>query len=359
MIGCLQTGGAENQVVQLLNGLDSRKFEKHLVVFKEVNTHLSRAVEKNIQRHHVVLHRRGQLSCIFRLARLFRQLSPDIVQAHMFHTNLYCAIAARLARVPVFITTEHGKNMWKTKIHHWIEHNIISPLSDKRIAVSQDIKKIRISTGDIPEEKIDVITPCVSVPPRPIPVLPPKKKFTIGTVGRLVDAKDYPTLLKAFDILFKINHQIQLVLVGDGPLRDQLEGMASKMDSGSKIKFAGHQNNVDEWLNKFDLFAMSSIREGIPVAMLEAMAAGLPVVSTSVGGIPEVVEHGKNGLLAEPQNPKALSDAIGQVIDDHNLRLHLGKKARETIKLKYSQAAICKKYEKLYDILLEKKKDGK
>jgi len=124
IISDLRIGGAENQVVQLLHGWDPARFEKHLVYFKAVDNYLSKALGPDVTRHYVRLPRRGQLGCITRLAGLFRRLRPHVVQAHMFHTNLYTVLAARVAKVPVVITTEHGKNLWKNAFHHFIERRV-------------------------------------------------------------------------------------------------------------------------------------------------------------------------------------------------------------------------------------------
>ncbi len=270
----------------------------------------------------------------------------------MFHTNLYCAIAAKIAGVPVFITTEHGKNLWKTNIHHWVERRIISPLSLKRVAVSEDIRAVRVQSGDISFERIKIIAPCVVIPDQPIK-LRKKQNFTIGTVGRMVEAKDLPTLIRSFAMLHREHVGIKLVLVGDGPLRSSLEQMAEQLGCKDKIEFAGFQKNIIDWLKKFDVFVLSSIQEGIPVAMLEAMAACLPIIATSVGGIPEVIDSGINGILVEPENPEKMAEAIATVMKDFSFRKKMAQEGRNTAKKIYSQSAICNQYKNLYLNLLE------
>lgn len=358
IIGGLAIGGAENQVVQLLNGWDSVQFEKHLVYFRAVDSHLSKALEVDVAKHHIPLPRWGQLGCIARLASLFRRLSPHVVQAHMFHTNLYVVLAARLAKIPVVVTTEHGKNLWKHALHHLIERQVISPLATRRVAVSQDIRDIRVQSRDIPADKILVIPPCVEIPQERVEYRA-KSPVRIGAVGRMVEAKDYPTLLRAFARVVASGIVAELVFLGDGPDRPRLERMSEEMGMSGVVHFAGFQSNVGEWLEEFDLAVFSSVREGIPVAMLEAMAAGVPMVATRVGGIPEVIRDGVEGLLVESRHPEELAVAIMRVAQDVDLRAAIGMQGRKRIVSLYSREAICGRYEALFrDLLVQRSIDA-
>jgi len=304
VIGSLRYGGAENQVVQVLNGLSKWQFKKKLMIFQYVDTENSSRLDPEIRVFNLRLKRWGQPVCIFNLYRLFKNLKIDLVQAHMFHANLYVAIAARLAGVPVVLTTEHGKNLWKRPIHHFIEKRIISPLQ-------------------------------------------------IGTVGRLVYAKDYGTLIKAFNMLIKDGIKGDLIFVGDGPERPKLESMVKVLGLDGHVTFTGFQGNVNSFLNRFDIFVLSSIREGIPVAMLEAMAMRVPVVSTKVGGIPEVIEDNVDGLLTDSRNPKMIADTLKRLSKDSSLRKKIGEFGFKKVKRQFSREAICRQYEQLYIDLLK------
>lgn len=354
VISTLRIGGAENQVVQLLNGWNSSKFKKHLVTFEATKSHLSDAVSPDVTRHHIPLRRRGQISCILRMARLFRQIQPDIVQAHLFHTNLYTVLAAWLAGVPVIITTEHGKNLWKKPWHRWIERWIVSPLLTRRVAVSEDIRAIRVRGTEVPEEKILVIPPCVTIPDT-ASTYRETDTIKVGTIGRMVEAKDYPTLIRAFACAIQSGVKAELIFLGDGPLRTSLEELSRKLQLSAVTHFPGFQANVAERLKDFDLVVFSSIREGIPVAMLEAMAAGVPVVATRVGGIPEVITDGVDGLLVEKGNPESLAKAIAHAAADPVLRKTLGRQGRQRVASSYSQQAVCQRYENLFNELLAEK----
>jgi glycosyltransferase involved in cell wall biosynthesis len=355
VIGSLQIGGAENQVVQLLNGLNSTMLEKHLVYFQPVENHLSRALNEDVRLHHIQLIRHGQIGCIARLADLFLRIRPSVVQSHMFHINHYVTIAARIARVPVVLTTEHGKNLWKNAAHHFIERCCISPLATLRVCVSEDIRTIRMQTRDIPANKIVVIPPCVEIPDRGVEYRD-RSPLKIGAVGRMVDAKDYPTLLRAIARVFDAGVQAELIFLGDGPERNHLERLCLELGITGVVRFLGFQSNVADWLRDFDIVVFSSVREGIPVAMLEAMAAGVPVVATCVGGIPEVIRDGVDGLLVESGHPVYLADAIVRTACDLELRRILGVQGRKRVRTLYSRESICTRYEKLFQKLLARRK---
>jgi len=352
VIGSLRYGGAENQVVQVLNGLSKWQFKKKLMIFQYVDTENSSRLDPEIRVFNLRLKRWGQPVCIFNLYRLFKNLKIDLVQAHMFHANLYVAIAARLAGVPVVLTTEHGKNLWKRPIHHFIEKRIISPLVTWRVAVSKDIRNLRVTSGDVPKDKIAFIPNCVEILDKPLEY---KKgeRLQIGTVGRLVYAKDYGTLIKAFNMLIKDGIKGDLIFVGDGPERPKLESMVKVLGLDGHVTFTGFQGNVNSFLNRFDIFVLSSIREGIPVAMLEAMAMRVPVVSTKVGGIPEVIEDNVDGLLTDSRNPKMIADTLKRLSKDSSLRKKIGEFGFKKVKRQFSREAICRQYEQLYIDLLK------
>jgi len=354
VIGTLQVGGAENQVVQLANGFLLKGIDSHFVCLTDADTQNSKAIESSVKKYILPLLKRKQVSCVVRMVNLFRDIHPDIVQSHMFHTNLYVAIAARIAQVPVVIATEHGKNLWKNTIHHFIERQIISPLVSMRIAVSEDIKNIRIASGDVPEKKIAVVPPCVNLPAEPIS-LENGRLLRIGAVGRLVEAKNYPMLIRVLAQLLAMNVPARVTFIGDGPERNKLETLSFALGVEKFIQFSGFQDDVSKWLKKFDVIAFSSIREGTPVAMLEAMAAGVPVVATDVGGIPDVIDDGVNGLLIPSQDVSAMVKALQLLSKNYLVRCRLATAGRQRIIESYSRDIICGRYLQIYQSLLSEK----
>ncbi len=351
VIGHLKFGGAENQVLQLLNGLSPKRFVKHLILFENERTHYQSILSNTVFLKTLNIKRWGQLPCIFNLFRFFKRHRIEIVQSHMFHANLYTTIAAKLARVPITLTTEHGKNLWKTRIHHAIEKHIISPGATKRISVSKDINAIRVNSGDIPRQKAIIMPNCVQIVDA-IKVPDSKPVFHIGTVGRLVEAKNYQNLIKAVAILVQKGILCNLTIVGDGPERKNLTRLTHQLKIADKVFFAGFQADIDSYLNCFNVFALSSIREGIPVSMLEAMAKQVPVISTSVGGIPEVIQHLETGYLIEDHSSDSFANGLEILYNNASLRQSIAVKGREEVAQRYSIESVSLAYERLYASLL-------
>ena len=278
----------------------------------------------------------------------------DIIQAHLFQSNFFCCYCRLIFKNVVVFSTEHGKNLWKKLWHHKIERFLITPFVYKRIAVSNDIKKIRIKTRDIKENKIIVIPPCVNSEAKIIKYKE-KANLKIISVGRLVEAKNYSMLIDAFEILINKKFNVSLTIVGDGPEYISLKSKIENKKLNDYVLLTGYKSNVIKLLNNFDIFAISSIREGIPVAMLEAMACGLPVVATNVGGIPDVLEDNNYGIIVDSNDKHKMAQAFIKLVEDSNLRKYYGLMGPKKIDQFYSQKTICKEYENLYEKSLKKR----
>jgi len=220
---------------------------------------------------------------------------------------------------------------------------------DRRIAVSEDIKDIRIKYDGVLPHQITCIPNGVVIPDYYKDTTQTPK--VIGSMGRLVEAKDFPSLFKAVKIVKEKGFDIELRIAGKGPLENELREFIKDLDMVEIIKLIGFQKQ-DIFLKQIDIFAMSSIREGMPVALLEAMSYGLPLVATKVGGILEVVQDEKDGLLSDPQQPMAIAENIIRIIKGKNLRNQLGTDAKNKIVEKYNIKKIAKRYGQLYIELL-------
>ena len=178
------------------------------------------------------------------------------------------------------------------------------------------------------------------------PAQPPQRAI-IGTVARLSPIKDQATLLKAF-AQFKTLSTIdaELHIAGDGELMGELQQLAQQLNIQHQVRFLGHQTNMRPLYQGFSLFTLSSLAEGIPMTALEAMACGLPVVATHVGGLPELITH--NGTLVPAQDPNALAEAWQQYLSDDATRQLAGQRSRERVIKDFSETAMVGAYQKLY-----------
>jgi glycosyltransferase involved in cell wall biosynthesis len=271
----------------------------------------------------------------------------------MFWSSFYGVTAARLAGVPVIVTSEHGKNLWKKRPHKLIEKYLISAFADIRLCVSTDIFNIRKNNDGVPENKLKVLPNSTYLPA--LNKKRPQQKVALGAIGRLIDAKDYPTLIQAAAILRRDKIKFILYIIGDGPLYSQLANMVDRYELNEYVKLTGWQSDVAYWLQKLDVFVMSSVREGQPLALLEAMAYELPVVATRVGGIPETITDGVEGLLVPSGCSKSMAAALKRVIQSNALRTKMGVKSREKVEKEYSIETNCSKLLNIYRSILARK----
>jgi glycosyltransferase involved in cell wall biosynthesis len=176
----------------------------------------------------------------------------------------------------------------------------------------------------------------------------PSAPIRIGTVARLEPVKDHATLLQAMRVLVDKGADVQLEIIGDGSSRQSLEQLVKDLGLNDLVRFLGAQRDIPSLLAGIDIFALSSLSEGTSISILEAMAAGKPVVATAVGGNPALVHDDKNGLLVPPSDPEALAEALLWLIKDEELRLRIGKVNRNMAELKFGKSTMTRLYECLY-----------
>jgi sugar transferase (PEP-CTERM/EpsH1 system associated) len=357
VLHALSVGGTENGLVNLVRGLPRGRFRHTVIAMTETGAMAGRLPgEVEVW----ILGKRAGLDmrALGRLALLLRRARPDIV-----HSRNWAAIdavpAARLARVPCVIHGEHGRAI--TDLHGLNPRRnrvrrLLTPLVDRFVTVSFDLRRWLIDVVGIPDRKVVTIHNGVDTTRfadddheqarRTLGVR--DDALTVGTIGRLDPVKDQLGLLEAFAQLRHRYPTAILVVVGDGPLRGVLETRAQRPDLAGRVKLLGERHDVPRLLRAFDLFVLPSLAEGLPNTLLEAIAAGLPLVATRVGGNPEVVVDGANGRVVPPGDPHALADAIGRYLDDPVLRTLHGKASRERAVQHFSLPQMTAAYGDLY-----------
>jgi glycosyltransferase involved in cell wall biosynthesis len=173
-------------------------------------------------------------------------------------------------------------------------------------------------------------------------------KKTIGIIGRLAAVKDHKNLINAFKLAREKLKNIELMIVGDGPLKQELESYVQEMGLAESVVFTGARRDIAQLLSGFDIFILSSLDEGMPITLLEAMAAGVPVIATKVGGIPEIVVDGKTGFLVPPQAPDKLAEKIYLLLENGKLADLMGKEGRKSVDENFSIGKMVSKYEAIY-----------
>ncbi|MGD9030897.1 MAG: glycosyltransferase family 4 protein, partial [Anaerolineae bacterium] len=264
------------------------------------------------------------------LFSLCRRTEFDLVHTHTSKGGFLGRIAARLAGVPHIIHTIHGFSFneltpwWKTAFYVQVER-LASHFSDVMISVTEQHRALAIEKAIAKPDQVVTIhngidltgfRATVAAQSSPIGSDPSDGAIRIGTVGRLAPQKGQAYLLQALPIVVRKHPEAHLLFIGDGPQEDELRAMAVALGVADHCSFLGFRRDVPEWLARLDVFVQPSPREGLSITLLEAMAAGKPVVAADITGNQEVIDDGVNGVLCQPKSGAALSEAIIALIDD-------------------------------------------
>ena len=364
----LDIGGLETLLVDSINRMPPERYRHAVVCLTDYTDFAKRITRPGVELF--ALHKPpgqapGTHATLF---RLLRKLRPAVLHTYNLGCNEY-AVTALAAGVPVRVHAEHGRDAGDPQglnRKHNLLRRLLSFAIDRIVPVSRDLQSWLEHTVGIAPGRLQLIDNGVDTE-RFHPALPGEAwddnpdAFVIGSVGRLQDVKDQATLIAAFGLLRAMlpNQALRLVLVGDGPLRDKLAAQIEAAGLQGSVTLAGPRADVAPAMRGFSLFSLSSIAEGTPVTMLEAMASSLPVVATKVGGITDLVQDGVMGALVPAANPQALADALaGYVLDRARARAH-GAAGRAHVERRYSMHAMLEAYLALYDDLCQSKMNTK
>jgi glycosyltransferase involved in cell wall biosynthesis len=263
------------------------------------------------------------------LVRLLRRERPHIVHANSSKAGVLARLAAAFTRVPVRVFTVHG---WAHAAHHgaagtvyrWADR-LMAPLTTLTICVAERERQVGLAARTCRAASTVVVPNAVDVAATEV-AHAPRGPARVVSVGRLKAPKDPVTLVRAVALM---RSSCEVVLAGDGPDREALTRELQAAGVADRVELAGDRGDVAQLLSGATVFVLSSRSEGAPMSVLEAMAAGLPVVATAVGGIPELVEDGRTGLLVAPGDPHALATALERVLEDPEFGRRLGAAGRE------------------------------
>jgi sugar transferase (PEP-CTERM/EpsH1 system associated) len=301
---------------------------------------------------------------VWRLFKILRQLRPDVLHSHHIGALFYGGLAARAAGVPVVVHSEHGKHYAVRRRTRWLGR-IAGCTIARFFCVSQDIAEEVEQSRIVSRAKIRVVPNGIDTerfrkpgdPPtlRQMLGIPPGAPV-VGTIGRLHEIKQQDLLLRAFAKLRDRMPEAHLLLVGDGPLMGDLRGLAAQLGLGDAVHFAGYQARPEQFLHLMNVFALTSRSEGMPLAILEAWAAGVPVVASRVGGVPQLIQHGQTGLLFEPGDESGLIEALSAVVGDPVLARAVRDGGHERVEASFTLAGMAAAYHAQYLALLTRRR---
>lgn len=340
VIESLEFGGAEKVVVMLANEL-VKSHDVGVCCLKTLGP-LAAELDPRIRTFCLNKTEGNDYWLPLRLARLLRSERIDVINTHNWAVFLEGALAATFARVPVRVHTVHGPYTdypatWKGRLKRRLRHTLERWMTrgfNRIVTVSDSIQPYLIEQIGITPARITTIHNGIAA--GNIVRLAHSEQVTLITVGRLATIKNHVLLLRAFAPLARQYPQCRLVIVGDGPQRQSLEELIRELGIGHAASILGFRSDIDELLGKADIFVLSSNYEGISIALLEAMRAGLPVIATRVGGIPETVRNRETGLLVAPDDASALLEAMLQLLRSPDLQQKFGRAGRAFFEKEFS-----------------------
>jgi len=353
--------GAESMLVNLAGSLGIEGWQNIVGVFRNSgNPHLEvakRAVDQGLQVEIIDCGGRMDWRAIAHIKTLIYRHGIDLVHTHGFKPNFYATLATPPG-IPL-VATYHLD--WPDRgvllhCYHLLDRLILKRFA-KVVAVSEAIAKSLVRSG-LGSRRVQVIANGVDFNqwPSPDPVQPietgARNKTVVGVVGRLVPQKGHIYLLQAARSILSAFPQVEFVFIGDGPERASLEHATASLGLSSNVRFAGQKSDMPAVYAGIDILVLPSINEGMPMTLIEALAAGRPVVATAVGDVPKLIRDGETGFLVEPRNPDALSSAIAKLLCDPPLCLRFAEEGRRRVLVHFSARAMADEYRELYSKVL-------
>ncbi len=345
VIPTLSRGGAERLVVDICNKLDRRFFECSIIIFSH-NMPLADELHKDVMLHVVNKTKKFDIGFNRELKKLLKAIKPDVVHTHLSGADVWASRAAKKLSIPV-VSTEHSLNSNETKIHNYLKTKSIKYI-DYHIAISQAVANDMSLRYNIKQDKISVIYNGVNTKRFKEINLVKKlsSKLKVAVIGRLEKEKGHEQLINSLLELDRGSYHV--TIVGEGSLRRDLQALVISYGLSKYIKFIGHHDNISSIYKRNEVIIVPSISEGFGLVAVEAMAAGRVVIAADVDGLPEIIEHNKNGFLVNFENNIALKKQIKQLYKKPDNIYKITKKARQDAIKYYDISIMIKHYEKIY-----------
>ena len=359
----LDIGGVPNHVITVLTGLCRRGYRVTVACAECRDDHRATLQALGVRIEHLPLKRLlspwTDLKALWGLVGLMKREGFDVVHTHMSKAALLGGLAGRLAGVPVVVNTAHNlgaiamPKAWLRALFRVYDRALLGATTDAVITVTERVRDAVVAQRILPAARVHAIANGITAPAPSTPQARDAARqmlrqeigvgadaLVIGCVARLVWFKGLDALVDAMPGLVQSCPQLQVVVAGDGPLRAELQLRAVALGLAGHLHFLGERHDVPRLLEGFDLFVLPSVSEGMPLTILEAMHARLPVVATAVGGVPELVLHGETGLLVPARSPAALAAALQRLLLDGPLRQAMGEAGRQRQQLHFSADAM-------------------
>jgi len=352
----LDPGGAERNLLQLAKRLDRANWEPHVYSLQPGGALISDFETAGIPVTSLQASKRNPLGIVNQLTRELKQFQPHILQSFLYHANIVGRIAARRACVPIVVSGVRVAEK-RSKRRLWLDW-LTDRLVTHHVCVSAAVAQFMIDQAGLPAEKVTTIPNGVDAAcfaeAKPVDLSQfsiPKNSTTLLFVGRLDPQKAPLNLMQACEPVLSRQKQVHLLLVGDGPLKPDIESWIEQHSLVNRIHLTGWRDDVAGIYKAAHCLVLPSLWEGMPNVVLEAMAAGLPVVATNVEGCNELIQDHQTGLLVPPDDISALSEAISAMLQNPNRASEYAQSSQVIVFKYFTQNIMAQKYIELYEKL--------
>jgi len=354
LVDTMALGGLERVVGNMAEGLDSKKYKIEVCCIVSGGMVAEELVQKGINVHVLGIEKYGKWKNIKKLACILKKSNVHILHMHGAFASKIGVVAALLAGVPVKIvhihTTFYNLN-WKNQLIDKFLRNFVDRIVYISKSSLESFKKEGYKNG----EKSVIIYNGVRIPVKNNEI-EKKSGLICAVVASLSPQKGHKYLLRAIHQLKEYGVRVKLWIIGGGPLKGKLENLVQELNISDQVEFLGIRNDVGHLLNEADIFILPSIREGMSLAIAEAMAHGKAIIASKVGGIPELIKDGQTGLLVESANAEKMAEKVSCLINDCELRRNLGRQASLAYARRFTLDAMIGKIDNLYEQCIGEKK---
>jgi len=355
----LPVGGAEDLLTGIITGLDPGRFIPEVACLGEAGLIGEELRHRSYAVSHLGLDlQRDSFGRIVREARtLIKRSAPHILHTHLYHPNLYGRLASLGLGLKGVVASIHNAYT-RIKLHRCFWNYLLARVTDKILVSSSRVYQDVRRYDRVPKEKILLMPYGIRLAELDSPLSKAEAKaelgisgFCLGTIGRLEEQKGQEFLLAAIPEIKKKIPDLNVLIIGDGRLRQSLENQAINLGITDVVHFLGTRRDLPRLYRAMDVFVLPSLWEGLPLVLLKAMAAGLPVIATQVSGAEDIIEDGKNGRFIPPRQPEALVKAVGELYAKPELWPLWGRQAQAMIRSNYSLEAMLSRLQQLYEDL--------
>lgn len=360
LLGGLPTGGTERRLLRVLKGIDRERFKSKVITILPPGKMFEAYRQSGTPIESLNIISPLNLTFMPQLISRIQDFNPDILNSFLFHANVTARLCRLFTKAPLIVSNEAGRYL-ESPARAFL-YKVTVGMADRFLSVSEDLKKYLTDKCGIPESKIKVLYAGVDKPVEGgsreeirESVGVSGNDFVVGCVGNLRKVKGHKYLIEGFGEFAKSRPDCHLVLLGEDRNEIDAAGLVSQLGLEKKVHFAGHRENVTDWLKAMDVMVLSSLSEGLPNVILEAYSCLCPVIATKVGGVPEIVKDDRTGILIDPADSGAIAAALVKAYKNRNEMAQMAQRGFELYKANHTTKRMIENMENFFISVLKEK----